>query len=74
MGTHGATVDLAPSLDGATSVVPTFAPTLMERPMHTRAASSAPERRQRSVQVGYCQALERNDPFKAFPSGGSRKD
>ena len=51
VGTHGSTVDLTPSLDGATSVVPTFAPTLMDRPMHTRAASNAPERRQRSVQV-----------------------
>ena len=51
VGANGSSVDLTPSLDGATSVVPTFAPTLMERAISTRATTSAPERRQRSVQV-----------------------
>ena len=41
VGANGSSVDLTPSLDGAISVVPTFAPTLMEHATGTCPAEEA---------------------------------
>ena len=48
---NGALTELDPTPDGAAAVVPTFSPAQHERAMHTRAAASAIERRQRTMQV-----------------------
>jgi acetyl-CoA acetyltransferase len=47
----GALTELEPTPDGAAALVPTFTPAQHERAVHTRAAASAIERRQRTMQA-----------------------